>query len=93
MGLTPLECVWRKLKQEELEEAEIQVNSINKDTLHYLKKCENILESFDDFINEEKWPYALSFDDFLWKSDDDLKVFMGFKSTLANINIDKKKVK
>ena len=55
LSWTPLESVRHKIKVLELSEAEIDIETGKSDFLNYLKKCESLLESHEDWLNEEKW--------------------------------------
>ena len=48
----------------------------SKTKLYDLKRAEELLEKFEDWICEEKWNYEISYKEFMTKVDPDLKLFM-----------------
>lgn len=77
-GLTPLEAVKEKLKFLESEEDAKKQDDMFKSQIYDIKRAEELIESFDEWVSEERWNYDISYREFLSKCDPDLKLFMGF---------------
>lgn len=77
-GLTPLEIVKEKLKFIETEQDEQNEDDALKTQVYELKRTEELLETFEEWVCEERWNYDISYREFLSKCDPDLKLFMGF---------------
>lgn len=76
-GFTPLEAIKEKIKFHEADQGDKEDEKL-KSKLYDLKRSEELLEGFDEWICEERWAYDISYREFLSKCDPDLKLFMGF---------------
>ncbi len=87
-GSTPLEAVRTKIKFCELGEVELIRDDGQElkedDKLANLRRCENLLETFEDWLDRENWPYEVSYEDFCRKAEPDLKVFMGLHANMIH---------
>ena len=78
-GLTPLEAIKEKLKFLETEQDDGKKdNEEIKSKIYDLKRSEELIEGFTEWICEERWQYDIGYKEFLSKCDPDLKLFMGF---------------
>lgn len=78
-GLTPLEAVKEKIKViEESNKNEEKAKDSEKTKIYDLKRAEELLEKFTDWICEERWNYDITYKEFISKCDPDLKLFMSF---------------
>lgn len=81
-GLTPLESTKDKIKFLEAEEVNKKEDDIFKSKVYDIKRGEELISNFDNWIWEEKWNYDINYKEFLSKCDPDLKLFMNFTKPL-----------